>query len=68
MIPCCFAVVPDRSHQPLALFADLQDAMEFGLDRLGEDAFSIKYMSIAHIESDESSTNSVRKVRELMSS
>jgi hypothetical protein len=50
------------------LFADLQDAMEFGLSRLGEDAFSIKYMSIAHIESEESSTSSVRKVRELMSS
>ncbi len=68
MIPCCFAVIPDRSRQPLALFADLQDAMEFGLSRLGEDAFSIKYMSIAHIESEEHSAGPVRKVSERMSS
>ncbi len=52
MIPCCFAIIPDRSRQPIALFADLQDAMEWGIKRLGGDAFRIKYISIARIESE----------------
>jgi hypothetical protein len=50
MIPCCFAIIPDRSHQPLAMFADLQDAMDWGLRRLGGNSFRIKYISIAQIE------------------
>jgi hypothetical protein len=50
MIPCCFAIIPDRSHQPLAMFADLQDAMDWGLKRLGGNSFRIKYISIAQIE------------------
>jgi len=53
MIPCCFAIIPDRTHQPLAMFADLQDAMDWGLKRLGGDAFRIKYISIARIESED---------------
>jgi hypothetical protein len=52
MIPCCFAIIPDRSHQPIAMFADLQDAMDWGIKRLGGDAFRIKYISIARIESE----------------
>lgn len=52
MIPCCFAIIPDRSHQPVAMFADLQDAMDWGLNRLGGNAFRIKYISIARVESD----------------
>jgi hypothetical protein len=61
MIPCCFAIIPDRSHQPLALFADLQDAMDWGLSRLGGNAFRIKYISIARIESEDASPNPVEK-------
>jgi hypothetical protein len=53
MIPCCFAIIPDQTHQPLAMFADLQDAMDWGLKRLGGDAFRIKYISIARIESED---------------
>jgi hypothetical protein len=53
MIPCCFAIIPDRSHQPLAMFADLQDAMDWGLKRLGGDSFRIKYISIARVESEQ---------------
>lgn len=68
MIPCCFAIIPDRSHQPLALFADLQDAMDWGLSRLGGNAFRIKYMSIASVESEEPPPDPVVKVRELMQS
>lgn len=68
MIPCCFAIIPDRSHQPLALFADLQDAMDWGLSRLGGNAFRVKYMSIACVESEEPPPDPVVKVRELMQS
>lgn len=68
MIPCCFAIIPDRSHQPLALFADLQDAMDWGLSRLGGNAFRIKYISIARIESEDAAPNSVEKNDQLMRS
>jgi hypothetical protein len=64
MIACCFAIIPDRAHKPLALFADFEDAMEWGLRRLGGNAFRIKYMSIAQIESEP--TGPVVKTRELM--
>ncbi len=53
MIPCCFAIIPDRSHQPLAMFADLQDAMDWGLKRLGGNSFRIKYISIARVERED---------------
>jgi hypothetical protein len=53
MIPCCFAIIPDRAHQPVAMFADLQDAMDWGLKRLGGNAFRIKYISIARIETED---------------
>ncbi len=53
MIPCCFAIIPDLSHQPLAMFADLQDAMDWGLKRLGGNSFRIKYIAIARVEREE---------------
>lgn len=53
MIPCCFAIIPDRSHQPLAMFADLQDAMDWGLKRLGGDSFRIKYISVARVDRED---------------
>jgi hypothetical protein len=53
MIPCCFAIIPDRSHQPLAMFSDLQDAMDWGLKRLGGNSFRIKYISIARVERED---------------
>jgi hypothetical protein len=53
MLPCCFAIIPDRSHQPLAMFADLQDAMDWALNRLGGDSFRIKYISVACVESED---------------
>jgi len=52
MIPCCFAIIPDLSHQPLAMFADLQDAMDWGLNRLGGNSFRIKYIAIARVEQE----------------
>ena len=68
MIPCCFAIIPDRSHQPLALFADLQDAMDWGLSRLGGNAFRIKYISIARIESEDAAPTPVEHDHHLMRS
>ncbi len=53
MLPCCFAIIPDRSHQPVAMFADLQEAMDWALSRLGGDSFRIKYISVAQVEEDE---------------
>jgi hypothetical protein len=50
------------------LFADLQDAMDWGLSRLGGNAFRIKYISIARIDSEEPPSDHVVKVRELMHS
>jgi hypothetical protein len=68
MIPCCFAIIPDRSHLPLALFADLQDAMDWGLSRLGGNSFRIKYISIARIESEDAVPNPAEKTHQLMRS
>jgi hypothetical protein len=68
MIPCCFAIIPDRSHQPLALFADLQDAMDWGLSRLGGNSFRIKYISIARIESEDAVPKPVENTHQLLSS
>ena len=68
MIPCCFAIIPDRSHQPLALFADLQDAMDWGLSRLGGNSFRIKYISIARIESEDAVPKPVENTHQLLRS
>lgn len=37
------------------MFADLQDAMDWGLKRLGGDSFRIKYISIARVEREDQS-------------
>jgi len=68
MIPCCFAIIPDRTHQPLAMFADLQDAMDWGLKRLGGDSFRIKYISIARIESEDGAPGTADKESQLQRS
>jgi hypothetical protein len=47
----CFAIIPDGDRLPSALFVDLQDAMDWGLETYGGDAFSIKYMEVAPVES-----------------
>src|SRR6185436_4126520 len=35
---CCYAIVPDGSDEPAALFEELEDAMDWGLRRYGGDA------------------------------
>jgi hypothetical protein len=67
MISCCFAIIPDRTHQPLAMFSDLQDAMDWGLKRLGGDSFRIKYISIARIESEDAALDVVKKAKQQQS-
>ncbi|HEY0707671.1 MAG TPA: hypothetical protein VGG33_12790 [Polyangia bacterium] len=49
----CFAVFPDGSTTPSAVFSDLEDAMDWGMERYGSDAFGIRYLEIAQVESAE---------------
>jgi hypothetical protein len=49
----CFAVFPDGAATPAAVFADLEDAMDWGLERYGGDAFGIRYLEMAQVESAE---------------
>ena len=47
---CCYAIVPDGSPQPVALFEALEDAMDWGLQRYGDDAFQIRYVEVMALE------------------
>jgi hypothetical protein len=49
----CFAVFPDGAAAPTAVFADLEDAMDWGLERYGGDAFGIRYLDLTQVESAE---------------
>lgn len=42
----CFAVVPDGQDEPAAVFAELEDALNWGLRRLGNDAFSVRRLQL----------------------
>jgi hypothetical protein len=52
MMPC-FAIVPDGQEAPVALFAELEDAMEWGLRIYGGDAFRIRYLLVTRVEDDD---------------
>ena len=47
---CCYAIVPDGSPDPVALFEELEDAMDWGLKRFGDDAFQIRYVEVTSID------------------
>ena len=49
----CFAVFPDGAGSPAAVFENLEDAMDWGLKRYGDDAFGIRYLEMAQVESAE---------------
>ena len=49
----CFAVFPDGAATPAAVFTDLEDAMDWGLERYGGDAFGIRYLEMAQVETAE---------------
>lgn len=46
----CFAVFPDGVATPSAVFESLDDAMDWGLRRYGDDAFGIRYLEMARVE------------------
>jgi|GEM_PF-2676592 hypothetical protein len=48
-----FVIVPDRTQQPAALFADLEHAMEWALRVFGSDMFSIRWIEVALLAPDE---------------
>ena len=47
---CCFAIIPDGTAQPAALFEDLEDAVDWALQRYGGDAFRIRYLRVTPVE------------------
>ena len=49
----CFAIIPDGQNAPSALFAELEDAVDWGLDTYGGDAFRIRYLKVAQVESED---------------
>jgi hypothetical protein len=56
-MPCCFAVIPDETcpegAQPVALFADLEDAIDWGLSRYKGGSFRLRYAPVTVLEADE---------------
>ncbi len=53
----CFAIVPDDKNEPVALFDDLEDAMEWGLMKFGGDRFRIRHVSFIEAASEQSARN-----------
>jgi hypothetical protein len=47
---CCFAIVPDGAGEPAAVFEELEDAMDWGVKRYGNDAFQIRFLEVATVE------------------
>jgi hypothetical protein len=57
-----FAIFPDDSEGPAAIFIDLEDAIAWGVHRYGADHFSIRHCPAVVTES-EASTTSPRQLR-----
>ena len=43
---CCFAIVPDGAQAPVAVFEDLEDAMDWGVRKYGGGCFAIRHVSM----------------------
>ena len=56
MSSCCFAVIPDDGivdqQTPVALFASIEDAMDWALSRYKGGSFRLRYEPVAVIERD----------------
>ena len=54
MSSCCFAIIPDdgitEHHQPVALFASIEDAMDWALSRYKGGSFRLRYEPVAVVE------------------
>lgn len=48
-----YAIVPDQTEQPAALFTDLEDAIEWGLSAFGADAFRIRWLDVVLLTTKE---------------
>jgi hypothetical protein len=51
-----FAIFPDNSEGPAAIFADLEDAIAWGVHRYGADRFSIRHCPAVVTETEASVT------------
>ena len=49
----CFAIIPDKDERIAAMFEDLEDAMDWGLEAYGNNAFTIRFVEMARIEKAE---------------
>jgi hypothetical protein len=47
-----FAIFPDDSQNPAAIFADLEDAIAWGVHRYGADHFSIRHCPAVVTDAD----------------
>jgi hypothetical protein len=52
-----FAIVPDGREDPVALFDDLEDAMEWALKKYGGDRFQIRHVSYVESINDPRGVN-----------
>lgn len=46
---CCYALIPDGVRDPVAVFAQLEDAIDWGLRRYGGDSFRIRYEQVTAV-------------------
>ncbi len=46
----CYAIIPDGENLPSALFAEIEDAMDWGLHTYGGKSFRIRYLEVLQIE------------------
>jgi hypothetical protein len=45
-VTCCFAIIPDGVELPVAVFENLEDAMEWGVRKYGGGRFTIRHMPV----------------------
>jgi hypothetical protein len=45
-LTCCFAIIPDGFDVPVAVFENLEDAMEWGVHKYGGGQFTIRHMPV----------------------
>jgi hypothetical protein len=45
-LTCCFAIIPDGNDVPVAVFENLEDAMEWGVRKYGGGRFTIRHMPV----------------------
>ena len=49
---CCFAILPDEGADealPLALFENLEDALEWGAQRYRGGSFRVRYVAVEEV-------------------